>query len=1156
MSDDPGPTQAQPNATVTSRIDMACDEFETAWRQNRHPRIEDYLDRVPPDHLPRLFRELLEVELALRQQRGDAPSVEPYRLRFPDQAELVDFLFRKVVKRRLGDYELLEEIGRGGMGVVYKARQVHLNQIAAVKVLPERCLGDSQAVSRFKREMQSVGALDHPNIVRAYNAGEEKGTHFLVTEYVDGVTLQGLVAQHKALPVGAACELVRQAAVGLQYAHEHGLVHRDVKPANLMLSRTGVVKLLDLGLARFQAGQLSQELTQAGTAMGTVDYMAPEQWENPSAVDIRADIYSLGCTLFHLLAGKPPYSSESFDTPRKKLAAHMAAPIPLVSQHCPGCPEDLDKILAHMLAKDAADRFDRPGEVAETLGLFADAAELAGFLPGQGTMADQSKTVAEMPASPGRPEPPLPAPRRSSRRLELAAARKPPKPWPQRALARVAVGLLVATLLGLLAAWWLWPDRRRAELLCDLYTLPGLNCLGAPGGWWFEQAPWLTPFAREAIVRRLDDSGQLAELLRASPAAGWPFMSPNIPEVHKWLQTLLDGAAMSEAQTRLTETLRRIPQQHRTNAELASLLAASLARFAQDHAPGEPWSAVDLHTRAVLEHKLAWIGSDPLMAQQARQSYEEALAAYACGPRGWAPLGALCQLDLSWLFSQRIDDYRAMMDCFDRAAALAGASKWFRAHVLASRGVAACARDNYQEGTSLLQEALEILGPSHWSEVSHPFVAHVHERHAWSLIYQWQVDDAVKHFQEALAIRTRWKSSNELAEIYALHCQHGIAMGQRLRGDPEWARSQFEQVLKQIQQDLREAQKQPADVNLLRYRTLLQERQYNSAERRGDCELYQGAASDPQSVSLDDACAFYLAAKEAAADNDAAIRAAMSYKLAIALALKNQPDAAKAGRREFQQAEALVAKKALGPEKKRLQLLRRIADGVLARQELGLPAAKQKLQRVLQDLNGSRLSAKEKDRCEIQELYLFCAEFLLASALRESAAVDPSDWNHLAGLLAAFPEQPALRRQLCPYLRRYYELAIEACQEGDPTRLAGCVLFSRCQQRADDATTIVFFFQDRAIRQKRNFAVGWSPEGRCVLATLDWDRATVLKPPPERAASLAPELRKLLDEDRRLGHPYQVSWSDEVCWYDPSLAIQDKHWPFRELALQPLKEKR
>ncbi len=258
MSQSAGPPPNDPQSPLSGRIDEACDRFERAWRAGPRIRIEDVLAQTPPEQCARLLGELLEIELDCRQRAGEFLRLEDYCRRFPEQADAVEAVFRRVVKnRRLGDYELLDELGQGGMGVVYKARQVYLNQTVALKVLPERYLDDSQAVARFRREMQSIGALDHANIVRAYNAGEAGGAQFLVMEYIDGIDLQHLVCPPQRpvqpLGVGAACAVIHQAALGLEHAHQHHLVHRDIKPANLMLGRTGIVKLLDLGLAKFHA---------------------------------------------------------------------------------------------------------------------------------------------------------------------------------------------------------------------------------------------------------------------------------------------------------------------------------------------------------------------------------------------------------------------------------------------------------------------------------------------------------------------------------------------------------------------------------------------------------------------------------------------------------------------------------------------------------------------------------------------------------------------------------------------------------------------------------------------------------------------------------------------------------------------------------------
>jgi serine/threonine protein kinase len=219
----------------------------------------------------------------------------------------------------LGQYQLLEKLGEGGMGAVYKALHTKLEKVVALKVLkvlPANRLQNPNAISRFEREMRAVGKLNHVNIVAAHDAGEIDDKHYLVMELVDGIDLSELMRRVGPLNSADACELIRQAAVGLQHAHGRGMVHRDIKPSNLMLARTEdgepLVKVLDMGLALLDDQQTAarRELTTTGQMMGTLDYMAPEQGSDSHVVDIRADIYSLGATLFKLLCGKSPFSGE------------------------------------------------------------------------------------------------------------------------------------------------------------------------------------------------------------------------------------------------------------------------------------------------------------------------------------------------------------------------------------------------------------------------------------------------------------------------------------------------------------------------------------------------------------------------------------------------------------------------------------------------------------------------------------------------------------------------------------------------------------------------------------------------------------------------------------------------------------------------------
>ena len=228
----------------------------------------------------------------------------------------------------LGNYVVLDKLGEGGMGVVLKAEHRRMKRIVALKVISPAAINARGALQRFEREVQAVAKLEHANIVTAHDADLAGETHFLVMQFVDGDDLAELVKQSGPLAVDRAVDCVLQAARGLEFAHQHGVIHRDVKPRNLLLSKEGVVKILDLGLARVEdtlSADHESTLTSTGAVMGTIDYMSPEQAEDSKTADERSDIYSLGCTLFYLLTGRSPYTGE---TVMKRLLAHREAALP------------------------------------------------------------------------------------------------------------------------------------------------------------------------------------------------------------------------------------------------------------------------------------------------------------------------------------------------------------------------------------------------------------------------------------------------------------------------------------------------------------------------------------------------------------------------------------------------------------------------------------------------------------------------------------------------------------------------------------------------------------------------------------------------------------------------------------------------------------
>jgi serine/threonine protein kinase len=270
---------------------------------------------------------------------------------------------------RIGNYDVLDRVGAGGMGTVFKARHRRMKRIVALKVLSRDLAGDDTFVQRFQREVEAIARFSHPNIVMAYDADEAEAGHFLVMEFIDGQDLASSIRKQGALSVAAALNCTLQAARGLEYAHGRGIIHRDIKPANLLRDGAGIVKITDLGLARFNKQGAAENpdagsITQAGSILGTVDYMPPEQAMGSADIDHRADIYSLGATLHFLLTGRPPYQGESLMATMFK---HRLAPIPSLTEACPEAPVALDAVFRRMMAKEPADRFQTMTEVVEAL---------------------------------------------------------------------------------------------------------------------------------------------------------------------------------------------------------------------------------------------------------------------------------------------------------------------------------------------------------------------------------------------------------------------------------------------------------------------------------------------------------------------------------------------------------------------------------------------------------------------------------------------------------------------------------------------------------------------------------------------------------------------------------------------------------------------
>jgi serine/threonine-protein kinase len=442
----------------------------------------------PPEQFPALLREL--------DPLGDDPQDLIRHLVQTDRLTL--YQVRKVIHGKaaelfVGDFVITDKLGEGGMGKVYRARPVQGGREVALKIVRSNLLNNPVVRGRYQREKNAAAALRHPNIVAVEDAGEADGRTWLVMEFVDGIDLARLVRIHGVLPVPEACEYVRQAALGLQYAHDQGFVHRDIKPSNVVVSgerhvpeaeEPASVKILDMGLVRggFDEADGGNDLTRAGTVVGTPDYMAPEQAKNSSTVDHRADLYALGCTFYLLLTGKPPFPD---GTAIEKILKHQVDPPPPLQAARPDVPEELARLIGRLMAKKPEQRFASAQELAAALEPFTRHSDPPGVVPAvAGGAADTLPPAHTVPAvspseptprPPGRPrkraayqpdedvspfefplEPPSgatpPLGPRSPRTTR--GARSPARPQRRKSQAPLIVAVVVAAVLVVAAVVW------------------------------------------------------------------------------------------------------------------------------------------------------------------------------------------------------------------------------------------------------------------------------------------------------------------------------------------------------------------------------------------------------------------------------------------------------------------------------------------------------------------------------------------------------------------------------------------------------------------------------------------------------------------------------------------------------------------------------
>jgi serine/threonine-protein kinase len=445
--------------------------------------------------------------------------------------------FRDLTGMTLGDFEVERLLGRGGMGEVYLARQISLNRPVALKVLRPDMLTRPDYLKRFEAEAAAVAKLNHPNIVHIYTLGMVDDVRFIAMEYVQGTNLRDYIVKKGALDLPLALSIMRQAGVAIGAAGERGLIHRDVKPENLLLTRKGQVKVADFGLCRDQEADVHH--TQPGVTLGTPQYMSPEQVQG-HALDHRSDLYSLGVTFYHMLAGVVPFRG---DTPIAVALKHLKDVPASISVHRPDIPPELDRLVMKLMSKKPADRYQSAAEMLRDLAKVREALHapsVAVPAPDAGTAIVVNPAAATLPMA-------LPSKAEVARRLrELRLG--------GRTLAAIVAGCLVA---GLAWGWLSRPPDLLSEASEAPRALPGL---------------WIDPRWREVPRKRSAEeqyhAAQLGATAGAEAEAAWLAVPGHFPGSRDW---------SSRAYVQLGRLLLR-----RHDVDRLRVLAAEVARWNPD----------------------------------------------------------------------------------------------------------------------------------------------------------------------------------------------------------------------------------------------------------------------------------------------------------------------------------------------------------------------------------------------------------------------------------------------------------------------------------------------------------------------------------------------------------------------------------------------
>ncbi|MDR2115128.1 MAG: serine/threonine protein kinase [Planctomycetaceae bacterium] len=1124
--------QEQP---VDEQIDFLADQFEQSWTDQSIFRLGTRITAIPETIRHTILTELLAMDIELRFKNGLPVDLNNYKKTFPQYLTDIESAYNNVMaSRQLGEYEFYERIGQGGMGMVYRARHRLLDRIVAVKLLRNNVLENSGGIERFLREIRLCGQLLHPNIIKTEYAGKEKDRYYLAMEFIEGENIRQIIEQHGSLVLPIACEIICQAASGLQYASERNIIHRDIKPGNLMISRKGIVKILDFGLGKFitlNHSDLDYSLTTMGSTMGSVDYIAPEQWEDAASVKIQADIYSLGCLFFFLLTGHAPYESPQLNR-EQRMIAHIKGDIPSLTSFCENIPPKIENCYKKMLAKNQKNRFSEPAEIIAVLEPFTVKETLQSLLnPNIASLIKEESTTLSVKSF-------------SNRRLFGTMLIK----YLPRTVLMVLVGY------GIYFAGTMKSSRNNdtkqipsSETLniSQLKTEPNSSSISSPiifptslveplvetlqfigysGRWWFEEIPWYLPFVRETAALSpenmtliFENTNQLSEnkfFFLNNKNINTQFISSFIPK--------------QESAKRLLKFLVTfgVPQaQKRTEFELL------VNNYLSETTAETDIPASVLHTQAVLLHQLTIQNNNPEHGQHARELYAKAIESYdKSTTRTSRLLGNLCRFDvalLNWWFDNNADNFYREVN---EIKTTGEDDVVFRAELLATS--AERFMEEGQNRDDFFNNAFDLIEKSTDDNVRHPMLERLHYRFAAALTRQWRLTAAEPHWNKVRELATQTAitagTDPQIARLCdgAGEARLNLALSARYFGDLNSARLRCRDLIGNIQDVLTYL-----DASAKEEKLRLTQKLAEAMELLADCTLFTpthfGDHPIPNSpFFITESELWYTQAREITSDPQ--MKFILQCKLALLrLNLGNllQEERKKIWHEIQNNYTPFSANNSVYH---RATEYYQMIDALFGGNKSDIDA---KVNRIKNWLDNNRLNSNTVARYagERLDLQLFCIYCLLKMEQQNNNEflqqdieryLDPILLQHLVS-----------EKRMRPFLLPFYDLAVNCRKNEDLLQTVLTIRMSRCQWYSGVLPTslLVFYFP---MGMENGFAVFLLPgQQESKRFDLGFNRQQVINAAENHQTLLLPE--ELVATVKRMWSqsiPVDVSWDDSICW--------------------------